>query len=97
MAPAVIPQRGPFVIIGRVASHVHGSVDRGAASEQLAARAGDLAPVDLRAAAIDVLPVVAGMRQQEDVADRKGRLHVDRKIQIGRPGLDQGNAARRDP
>src|SRR3954468_6698642 len=90
--PAVIIQRAPFVIICRVAAHVDRAVDGGATSEQLAARARDLPPVDLRTAAIGVLPVVAGVRQQEHVADRQRRFNVDREIQIGRTGLDQCHA-----
>ena len=92
VVPPLISERAPFVIVRRVASHVDRAVDGGATSEQLAARAGDLAAVDLRAAAIDVLPVVAGVRQQENVADRQRRFHVDREMQIGRAGFDQGHA-----
>jgi len=95
IVPTLVSERAPFVVVRRVSSHVDRAVDGRATSEQLAARAGDLASVDLRTAAIDVLPVVTGVRQQEHVADRQGRFHVHREMQIRRTGLDQGHACGR--
>ena len=94
VTPARIAQRRPIVIVRSMAADIDRAVHGRAAAQQLAARAGDAAPVHAGPAAELMLPVIARVRQQEDVADRQCRFDVDRELPVRRPGLDECDAAR---
>ena len=87
VGPAVVAQRRPLVVVGRVAADVDHRVERARAAEDAAARQVVAAEVEPRLGLGEQRPVEVA-RQVQPEAER----HVDVRVVVGRPGLDHGDA-----
>src|SRR6516164_4564596 len=68
-APARKTELPPAVVIGRLASHVDHGVDRGAPADHLAARIGELAPIEARLLIRREEPIRARVADGEEVTN----------------------------
>ena len=93
VAPALVAELAPVVVVPGVAAHVEHGVDRRRAAQRLAAR-----PVHAAVVAMDlrhrlVAPVVGRLLAEAGEA----RRHLEQEGPSGRPGLEDQDAQRGNP